>query len=170
MDDNVILIGMPASGKSTAGVRAAKILGYSFLDCDLLIQNATDELLYETIQREGPDEFIRLEEKINATIHCHKTVISTGGSAVYSEKAMTHFRSIGKIIYLSLSLDEVKKRIGGDDLFMRGVVMKKNVKTIDDLYAERAPLYEKFANYIIYADGQTLEETVKEIVKLVRGN
>ncbi|MCD8205518.1 MAG: shikimate kinase [Clostridia bacterium] len=158
--DNIILIGMPASGKSTAGVILAKYLGYDFVDCDLAIQNKTGELLHETIKREGAEGFIKIEEEVNLSLSPQKCVLSTGGSAVYSPKAMEHFKEIGTVIYLKVSPDSLTKRIHGRSLFLRGVIMRGNVRTIEELYEERRPLYEKYADITIDCDNITVNDTV----------
>ncbi len=98
--DNIILIGMPGVGKSTIGVVLAKILGYNFLDSDLVIQDNQKLLLWQIIEQKGLDEFIKIEERVNESINVTKTVIATGGSVVYGSNAMMHFKSIGKIVYI----------------------------------------------------------------------
>jgi len=103
-DKNIILIGMPGSGKSTVGVVLAKALGYRFIDSDLLIQETLGDRLSEIIEKEGIPEFHRLENIINLRINPENTVIATGGSAIYGEEAMNHFRQIGTVIYLKLSM------------------------------------------------------------------
>jgi len=100
--DNIILIGMPASGKSTAGVVLAKFLGYDFIDTDILIQEKTGKLLHEIISEKGLEGFKELEEDINASVCCHKSIISPGGSVIYGERAMRHFKEIGTVVYLKL--------------------------------------------------------------------
>ena len=100
--DNVILIGMPGSGKSTVGVLLAKLLGYAFLDSDLLIQQRAGKRLFEILRDDGAEAFARLEEEVNAGLDVHRTVIATGGSAVYSDRAMAHLRSIGTVVSSAL--------------------------------------------------------------------
>jgi shikimate kinase len=119
--NNIILIGMPGSGKSTIGVVLAKVLGYRFLDSDLLIQEKENRKLSEILSEDGPDRFNEIENRINASIEVEKTIIATGGSVVYGEEAMEHLRSIGTVIYLRLPLEEIEKRLG--DLHERGISM-----------------------------------------------
>ncbi|NLB24985.1 MAG: shikimate kinase [Clostridiales bacterium] len=162
-DKNIILIGMPGSGKSTVGVVLAKALGYRFIDSDLLIQETLGDRLSEIIEKEGIPEFHRLENIINLRINPENTVIATGGSAIYGEEAMNHFRQIGTVIYLKLSYEEIEKRLG--DLKMRGITIKEG-ETLKDLYEERIPLYEKYAHVVLDTEGLMLRETVSEIISL----
>lgn len=159
--DNITLIGMPGAGKSTLGVVLAKILGYQFLDSDLLIQKEEKRRLSEIIEKEGIEGFISIENRVNASIKAEETVIATGGSVVYCEDAMKHLKSIGKIVYLKLSFEAVSKRLG--DLKGRGVVLKEN-QTLKDLYAERVPLYEKYADLVVDEEGKNLEESLQAVL------
>lgn len=159
--DNIILIGMPTSGKSTAGVLLAKTIGYGFIDSDLLIQNEQKSLLFDIIEKRGVERFIEIEDKINSELWATKCVIATGGSVVYGEKAMTHLKEMGKVVYLKLSLPEIKKRL--KNIVRRGVVMKRENETLEELYFERTPLYEKYADIVIDCDGKDIENTVSAI-------
>ena len=158
---NIILIGMPGVGKSSVGVVLAKILGYRFLDCDLVIQEKEGKLLHEIISSEGLDGFIKVENKINASINCEKCIVATGGSAIYGEDAMAHFKEIGTIVYLKSDYETIAERLG--DLAARGVAMKEG-QTLKDLYEERVPLYEKYADVIVDESGCRMVENknVKE--------
>lgn len=160
--NNIILIGMPAAGKSTIGVILAKELGYQFIDSDLLIQNSQKRLLYTIIQQDGIDRFIEIEQQINSNINADKAVISTGGSVIYGAKAMEHLKSIGKIIYIKLSYNTLKSRL--ENIKRRGVILKKG-QSLYDLYLERCPLYEKYADIIISAENCNLEQTLDKIIK-----
>lgn len=159
--NNITLIGMPGAGKSTLGVVLAKILGYQFLDSDLLIQKEEKRRLSKIIEKEGIEGFISIENRVNASIEAEETVIATGGSVVYCEDAMKHLKSIGKIVYLKLSFEAVSKRLG--DLKGRGVVLKEN-QTLKDLYEERVPLYEKYADLIVDEEGKNLEESLQAVL------
>ncbi len=143
---NIILIGMPGCGKSTIGVVLAKKLGFSFIDSDLVIQEKTGKLLHEIISEQGIETFSQIENDINQSITGTNCIIATGGSAVYGEAAMEHFKQIGTVIYLKLSFYTIKERLG--DLKQRGVVLKKG-QTLHSLYEERIPLYEKYADVTI---------------------
>ncbi len=160
--DNIILIGMPASGKSTAGVVLAKFLGYDFIDTDILIQEKTGKLLHEIISEKGLEGFKELEEDINASVCCHKSIISPGGSVIYGERAMRHFKEIGTVVYLKLSYTEVEQRLG--NLKSRGVVLQDG-QTLLDLYNERAPYYEKYADITVEETGMSVEETIEFIAE-----
>ena len=159
--ENIVLIGMPGVGKSTVGVVLAKVLGYQFIDADLLIQKKMNMVLSEIIKREGTDGFMKIENDVNASIETDRTVIATGGSVVYCEEAMEHLKSIGTVIYLKLSLESLSKRLG--NLVGRGVVLKKG-QTLEHLYKERTPLYEKYADLTIDEENQELEDTLQTIL------
>ncbi len=157
---NVILIGMPGSGKSTVGVVLAKKLGYRFIDSDLVIQEKYGKLLYQLIEERGEAGFLMLENEINASITAEGAVIATGGSAVYGKEAMRNFREIGQIVYRKLPFEELEQRLG--DLHERGVVLKKGY-TLRDLYEERIPLYEKYADITIACEGKDIRSVMEEI-------
>lgn len=157
---NVILIGMPGVGKSTVGVVLAKKLGYRFIDSDLVIQERSGKLLYQLIEEMGEAGFLALENEINASIDGKNAVIATGGSAVYGEEAMAHFREMGKIVYLELEFDELQDRLG--DLQRRGVVLKEGM-TLKELYEERVPLYKRYGDIVISCTGKGIRQIVEEI-------
>jgi len=163
---NIVLIGMPGSGKSTVGVVLAKMTGYHFLDSDLVIQESEGRLLSEIIEQKGCDGFLEVEDRINAGICCERTVIATGGSAVYGARAMAHFKDIGTVVYLKISYDELEKRLG--DLKDRGVALKEG-QTLKDLYEERIVLYEKYADVTIDQNGKRIEATAREIRDILGG-
>ncbi len=153
---NIILIGMPGCGKSTVGVVLAKTLGYQFLDSDLVIQEQENKLLCDIIEQEGLEQFTKIENRINAAINVQKTVIATGGSVIYGTQAMQHFKEIGVVIYLQLPYEEIQNRLG--DLAKRGVAIQKG-QTLRELYDERVPLYEKYADIIVPENGMTISAT-----------
>lgn len=158
---NVCLIGMPGAGKSTVGVILAKILGYEFVDSDLVIQKEEGALLKDVIASKGVDGFIAVEERVNASLNLEKTVIATGGSVVYGAKAMEHLKSISTVVYLKLSYDTINSRL--NNIKGRGVVLRDG-QTLFDLYNERVPLYERYADIVIDEDDLNVEETVTAIV------
>ena len=161
---NIILIGMPGSGKRTVGVVLAKKLGYQFIDSDLVIQERCRKLLHQLIDERGEAGFVMLENEVNASILADSAVIATGGSVVYGEEAMAHFRQIGKIVYLELAFEELEKRLG--DLHERGVVLKEGM-TLKELYEERIPLYEKYADIVVPCTGRDIRDVMEEIVKRI---
>ena len=158
---NIVLIGMPGVGKSTIGVILAKVLGYQFIDTDLVIQKEKGKLLKDIIAKVGPEGFIEVENRINASIEAENSIIATGGSVIYGRKAMEHLSTIGTIIYLSLPFEELEKRLS--DIKGRGVVLKEG-QTLKDLYYERTPLYEKYADIVIDEKGLNVEETIDKIL------
>ena len=160
--DNIVLIGMPGVGKSTIGVVLAKVLGYQFVDADLLIQEAEGKLLSELIEENGTDGFIEIENRVNSQIQTHRSVIATGGSVVYCDEAMQHLKSEGVVVYLKISLELLSRRLG--NLKGRGVVLKEG-QTLASLYDERVPLYEKYADLIIDCSGKMLRDVVAEIAE-----
>lgn len=160
--ENIVLIGMPGVGKSTAGVVLAKVLGYKFVDADLLIQEEEKRLLHEIISQDGTEKFLEIENRVNANIQAEKTVIATGGSVVYGAEAMEHLKSIGTVVYLKLSYEILEKRL--DNIKGRGVVLK-DAQTLRDLYEERVPLYEKYADIVIEEEDLTVEETIVRITE-----
>ena len=157
---NIVLIGMPGAGKSTIGVVLAKILGYEFIDSDLLIQKQEGKVLHELISIHGIDGFIAIENQVNRDIHVRQTVIATGGSVVYGAQAMEALHRDGLIVYIQLSYDALKQRLG--DLNKRGVVLKDG-STLWDLYQERCPLYEKYADIIVNVDGLSIEGAIEKL-------
>ena len=162
--DNMILIGMPGSGKSTVGVILAKVLGYGFIDSDLVIQEKEGRLLPEIMEEEGIDGFIQIENRVNSSLAAKHSVIATGGSVVYGREAMEHLGRIGKIIYLKLPYEELTTRLG--NLKCQGVVHRDG-QTLKELYEERVPLYEKYADFTVDENGLGVEETLEQIVKLL---
>lgn len=153
---------MPGAGKSTIGVLLAKAMTYNFLDTDISIQRREKMKLYEIIDKEGLDAFLKIENEVLSRLEVDGCVIATGGSAVYSEKAMEHLRREGTIVYIRLSLDEIIKRV--KNITTRGIAMKKGM-TLEDIYRERTPLYEKYADIILDGDGTTIEECVEMLVR-----
>ena len=162
--DNIILIGMPGVGKSTVGVILAKVLGYKFVDADIVIQESEGKLLKDIIASEGVDGFIAVEDRINSSIDCHKSIIATGGSAVYGENAMAHFKEIGTLVYLKLDYDKIKRRLG--NIKNRGVVMPEGY-TLKKLYDERVKLYERYADITIDCNGLNVEESINKLCEIL---
>lgn len=160
---NIILIGMPGAGKSTVGVVLAKKLGYAFMDADLVIQAREGKLLHEIISEQGVEGFWQVEEEVNESILAERTVIATGGSAVYGDRAMTHYKGIGKVVYLALPLEDIRERLG--DLDERGVTLREG-QDLTALYEERIPLYEKYADITINCEKLSIREVVEKIVTL----
>lgn len=157
MKDNIILIGMPGVGKSTIGVVLAKVLGYSFIDADLLIQQQEGKLLHEIIKEAGTEGFLEIEGRVNRQIQAERAIIATGGSVVYEKEAMEHLKEIGTVVYLQVSYSILEKRL--NDIKGRGVVLKDG-QNLQALYEERTPLYEAYADIVVEEEYMGVEETV----------
>lgn len=163
---NIVLIGMPGVGKSTVGVVLAKHAGFKFVDSDLVIQEQTGMLLHEIITKEGDDGFRQVENRINASLQAKHSVIATGGSVIYGREAMKHLKEIGTVVYLKLSCESIADRLG--DLKERGVTLRKG-QTLQQLYDERVPLYERYADVTVDCEGKAIREIVAEIfAKVIR--
>lgn len=163
--ENITLIGMPGAGKSTLGVVLAKRRGLRFVDTDLLIQEGSGKLLSEIIEHDGLQAFLDYENEVLAGLECSGHVISTGGSACYGRKAMEHLKSIGTVVFIDITFEEMMRRLG--DLTQRGVAIREGL-TIEDVYAERHPLYERYADYTLHSTGMTTREAVEALDELLR--
>lgn len=161
---NITLIGMPASGKSTIGVLLAKRLGYSFIDGDIVIQEKTGKLLKEIIAEEGLDGFLQIEDQVNRELNVVHTVIAPGGSVIYGEKAMAHLKEISEIVYLKLDFEDVQRRLG--DLTDRGVALRDGM-TLRQLYEERVPLYERYADITVKESDRGPGAVVDELRNII---
>lgn len=155
---------MPAAGKSTIGVVVAKRIGYEFVDTDLLIQKQEKRLLREIIEEDGIEKFLEIENQVNRDLNVEEAVISPGGSVVYCEDAMQHFKGIGTVVYLKVSFEEIEKRVS--NIKGRGVVLREG-QSFCEVYEERTKLFEKYADYTISGDGKTLDETIELVLELI---
>ena len=160
-NQNIVLIGMAGAGKSTLGVLAAKAMGMDFVDTDIIIQQTEHRLLQEIIDEEGSDAFLAIEERILSALALKNSVIATGGSAVYSEKAMAALKETSRVIYLDLPYEEIRKRV--QNIVSRGVVLRQG-NSLRDAYEERLPLYRKYADVTIACAGRDIESCVSEII------
>ena len=162
MDSNIILIGMPGSGKSTVGVLLAKRLGLGFVDTDLLIQQHAGATLQDIVDADGYQALRQVEEDVLLQMEVQRHVISTGGSAVYSPHAMAHLRSTGVVVFLDIPLDEVMRRIG--DHGNRGISRRPG-QTFPELFEERLALYRQYADITVPASGRRQEAVCEAIVE-----
>ena len=162
MKKNIVLIGMPGVGKSTIGVILAKILAYHFLDSDLVIQEREGRRLHQIISEEGTDGFLKIENDVNASLNVERTIIATGGSAIYGKEAMKHLKEIGEVVYLKADYETIEKRLG--NLEKRGVALKSG-QTLKDLYDERTKLYEMYADVTVDEKGLGTEETIGAVLR-----
>lgn len=160
MKNNIVLIGMPAAGKSTVGVLLAKRLGYSFIDVDIVIQEKEKRLLKDIIQAEGMDGFMAVENRVNAELKTENAVIAPGGSVIYGKEAMENLKALGTVVYLKISFKELTSRLG--DVVDRGVVLKEGM-TLQDLYEERIRYFEQYADITIDEKGKSMGDVVDEL-------
>lgn len=158
--DNIILIGMPGSGKSTVGIILAKLMAKDIVDTDILIQHSQHRSLQDIVDHEGHHALREIEQQVLMDIDLHDYIISTGGSAVYSKAAMEHLKSSGTVVFLNVGLPELEERIHNFDT--RGLA-KRHDQTFEDLYNERLPLYRKYADITIDAGHKTQDEVAEEI-------
>lgn len=165
-DRNIVLVGMPGVGKSTIGVLVAKRLGMPFVDTDISIQAKTGKQLHEIISEHGIEYFKLLEEQYICEINDRNTVIATGGSVIYSERGMRHLKNHGLILWLSLSYENLVERLG--DLDARGVI-RADGQSLLDLYREREPLYERYADLRVDCDGMNHCELIDRIATRLTG-
>lgn len=166
-NNNIVLIGMPGAGKSTIGVILAKVLGFQFIDIDLMIQENEKRLLKDIISEEGLEGFIQIENQVNASLITNHSVIATGGSVIYGKEAMDHLRQIGTVVYLKLTYQTIAKRLR--NIRQRGVVLKDG-QDLAGLYEERCPLYEKYADIIVECENTDIESTMELILEKIKIN
>lgn len=157
---------MPGSGKSTLGVLLAKTLGYSFIDTDLIISRRAEKPLQKILDNDGLNVFLKLEEEVGSSLECDHTVVATGGSMVLSEKAMGHLKSMGRVVFIDVSFEEIQRRV--TNIKTRGIVFEKN-ETLSDVYKNRTPLYEKYADITVSVSSEKsdIEHTVERIAEIL---
>ena len=158
---NIVLIGMPGAGKSTAGVILAKTLRRNFIDTDILLQERSGRLLQDIIDTDGPDAFRKLEEETILSLHCRNTVIATGGSVVFSGRAMEHLKKDGVVVYLQISFGTMERRLR--NIRTRGIVLSRG-ETLREMYDERVPLYELYADITVSCSGEDFETVVGRVI------
>lgn len=161
---NFIMIGMPGSGKSTLGRILAEEIGYDFIDTDDLIMEHYKRPLKELIDELGLEGFIKAEGKILETVNVNNTIIATGGSAIYSKGGMDHLEDIGKVVYLCYTLEDIEMRVG--NLITRGVVCR-NCKTLNELFEQRRPYYERYADIIVHLEHASVAKSIQKLKNAV---
>jgi shikimate kinase len=161
---NLVLIGMPGAGKSTVGVLLAKRLGHGFLDTDIVIQSREGRSLERIIREEGTEGFRALEARYIRDIDARRCVVATGGSVVYDDAAMDHLRAGGRVVFLDLSPAALRDRLG--DMDARGVTRAPG-QSLDDLFAEREPLYRRYADAVVRCDGLGPEPVVRAVLEKI---
>ena len=163
--NNIILIGMPGAGKSTAGVILAKALGMTFVDTDIVVQEHAGRLLQDIIDEGGTDAFLKIEENTILSLHCRHAVLATGGSVVFSAGAMEHLASDGVVVYLKISFEEMEKRIR--NITTRGIVLVAG-QSLRAMYDQRIPLYERYADITIDCSDEDFETVVGNVVDALK--
>ncbi len=166
-NNNIILIGMPGSGKTTLGTELSELMGYGYIDSDSVIVAREGKRLSEIIEEHGREGFLDIEAKVNSELCATRCVIATGGSVIYRESAMVKLKEMGTVVYLKLPFAVIQKRLG--DLKKRGVALKEGF-TLQDLYDERTPLYEKYADITVELCGASVQESVGTIYKALKSN
>lgn len=162
MGNNVTLIGMPGSGKSTVGVLLAKALGYQFIDTDLVIQRREGALLQDILDQRGVEAFLDAEEAAVRALDCSGVVIAPGGSVVCRPGGMARLKELGEVVYLHVPLAELERRV--DNMTTRGIAMAPG-QTLADVFAHREPLYRQYADVTVEVrPGAGLEETVAAVL------
>ena len=162
--NNVILIGMPGCGKTTIGIELSEKIGYGYVDSDSVIVAREGKRLPEIIAQVGREGFLDIEAKVNSELCADRCVIATGGSVIYRDYAMQKLKEMGTVVYLQLSYETIERRLG--DLKARGVALKEGF-TLRDLYDERIPLYEKYADIVVKLDGKTVLQSVDAVAEAI---
>ena len=161
---NIILIGMPGCGKTTIGIELSEKIGYGYVDSDSVIVAREGKRLPEIIAQVGREGFLDIEAKVNSELCADSCVIATGGSVIYRDYAMQKLKEMGTVVYLQLSYETIERRLG--DLKARGVALKDGF-TLRDLYEERIPLYEKYADIVVKLDGKTVLQSVEAVSEAI---
>ena len=161
---NIVLVGMPGCGQSTVGVLLATTLGLSFTDTDLLICAKEEDTLQNIIEEKGLSYFEAVENEVGETLKVKNTVVATGGSMIMYEKAMAHLKEIATVVYINVSLSELKRRLV--NIKTRGITFAEG-ETLDDIFDIRTPLYQKYADITVNADDFTIEETVTKLTEML---
>ena len=164
-NNSIVLIGMPGAGKSTLGILLAKELGLGFVDADIAIQVRRGETLQETLNKHGYIYLRDCEEQVLLTEDIDHKVVATGGSAVYSEQGMARLKSLATIVFLDVSLPQLRQRITNFD--QRGIARKPN-QTLEELFLERRALYQRYADLTIDCDQQSVQQVLETLSQRLR--
>lgn len=156
---NLILIGMPSSGKTTIGKPLSVKLNKSFIDTDAVIKERENKALRDIVNQDGLKRFLEIQEEVILDLKLENYVIATGGSVVYGDASMQHLKQMGKVIYLKIAIEELEKRITTERRFARN-----KEQSFEDIYNERNPLYKKYADIVIDCNGKSVENLIEEIM------
>lgn len=162
---NIVLIGMPASGKSTIGVVLAKTLGVGFVDTDLIIQQREKRLLQDIINTDGLEKFLDCERDAIISQKYENCVISTGGSAVFRDDAMQYLKNDGVIVFIDVGIDTLKKRLS--NIKTRGIAASAG-QSVESIYNERIALYKKYADITLTVENENVEQSVEKLINLIK--
>lgn len=162
---NIILIGMPGTGKSVVGKALAERLDYTFVDVDDLIVRDAGKTLPEILRGAGLEAFLAIEGRVGQSLDLENTVIATGGSMVLSDAAMAHLKKNGVAVWLETSLSQLTERMP-EDLTDRGIAAPSGM-TLREIYEQRTPLYAKYADLIVASrDGE--DDTARQVEAVMR--
>ena len=166
MTNNIVLIGMPGSGKSTVGVVLAKTLGVGFIDTDLIIQQQQRKLLQQIIDGDGLEKFLDCERDAILSLDADNSVIATGGSAVFRDEAMQHLKRNAVTVFIDVDTETLKKRLR--NIKTRGIAADRR-QSVEDILAQRLSLYEKYADITLKVKDESVEESVENLIALLNG-
>jgi shikimate kinase len=160
---NIVLIGMPNSGKSSSGRDISRKLQLEFFDTDIIITKYVKKKPIDIVKQRGLNAFLKLQEEIVLGISIQNVVISTGGAVIYSQKAMEHLKNTGVVFFLDQDVEILKSRINRERRFA-----SSKTKSFEELYNERMPLYKHFADHVIDCRNKKIEEVADEIIKIFK--
>jgi shikimate kinase len=163
MKNSISLIGMAGAGKSTVGKELAKMLNFRLVDSDTLIEEQYEKSLQNILEDEGYIKLREIENLVLKNLRLHETILSTGGSAVYSDEAMQHIQQYSKVIFLDVPFDQIIERVPS---FLDRGFAKAPSQSIQEAFEERLELYKKYSHYIV-SNTKDLHSCVSKILELL---